>query len=328
MTSSRIKPRNPVHFALKAARRVAKRLQGKQLTIRPDCEKNADVAATRLQDLIHSGNPGMVARFGSTEMITLENYLGVRSGRKDWFGFVSGRSPAWWWNDNILDQMQRWSGFFPPTESAVSRFCELMLRDIPLVDVLGSWLAQERLFQNELSNATFVDLELLNPFFSKIPWTRALEGKRVLVIHPFASTIEAQYPRRDSIFPNGVLPEFELSTIKAVQSLGGESTGFQDWFAALDSMIAKMEEIPFDVCLIGCGAYGFPLAAHAKRMGKVGIHIGGSLQLFFGIRGKRWENPEYNDIYNYSQFMNSHWVKPGDEERPKSAEKVEGACYW
>ena len=27
---------------------------------------------------------------------------------------------------------------------------------------------------------------------------------------------------------------------------------------------------------LGCGAYGFPLAAHVKRMGKKAIHMGGS----------------------------------------------------
>jgi hypothetical protein len=93
-------------------------------------------------------------------------------------------------------------------------------------------------------------------------------------------------------------------------------------------MKAQMDQVDYDICLIGCGAYGFPLAAHAKRMGNVGFHLGGSLQLLFGIRGKRWENPDYNPVYNYAALMNEHWVKPAEEERPVAANKVEGACYW
>ena len=93
-------------------------------------------------------------------------------------------------------------------------------------------------------------------------------------------------------------------------------------------MKAQMDRIDYDICLIGCGAYGFPLAAHAKRMGKKGFHLGGSLQLLFGIRGKRWENPDYNPDYNYAALMNEHWVKPSEEERPVAAKKVEDACYW
>jgi glycerol-3-phosphate dehydrogenase len=49
----------------------------------------------------------------------------------------------------------------------------------------------------------------------------------------------------------------------------------------------------YDVALIGCGAYGLPLASHVKRKGKQSIHLGGGLQLLFGIKGKRWDdNPE------------------------------------
>ena len=40
----------------------------------------------------------------------------------------------------------------------------------------------------------------------------------------------------------------------------------------------------FDIALIGCGAYGFPLAAFVKGIGKKAVHIGGPLQLFFGIK--------------------------------------------
>lgn len=42
----------------------------------------------------------------------------------------------------------------------------------------------------------------------------------------------------------------------------------------------------YDICLIGCGAYGFSLAAYVKRCGKQAIHMGGALQLLFGIKGK------------------------------------------
>ena len=75
-------------------------------------------------------------------------------------------------------------------------------------------------------------------------------------------------------------------------------------------------------------AYGLPLAAHVKRQGKKAIHLAGSLQLLFGIKGKRWENPNYNPLYNYSELMNEHWVYANDIEKPKNAHIVEGACYW
>jgi hypothetical protein len=312
---------------LKALRAGIRRLPAAGQT-KPDRELDPDLAADIIIQSLESPNPSMIARFGSTELSCLVNYTGVVEGTSHPLDFVLGKRPEWWWNPAILQQMEKWSGFFPPTEAMARRFGDLMLRDIPLIDVLGSWVPDERVFNRELTSARKVDLELLNPYFSKVPWTKALAGRKVLVIHPFSATIQSQYAKRELIFPDGLLPKFELTTIRAVQSLAGEPTGFDNWFEALDSMVNEMERTDFDICLVGCGAYGLPLAAHAKRMGKKGFHLGGSLQLLFGIRGKRWENPGYNDVYDYSKLMNAHWVKPGEEERPKSADKVEGACYW
>ena len=56
-----------------------------------------------------------------------------------------------------------------------------------------------------------------------------------------------------------------------------ERCGYHSWFDALKAMEEQMSTMEFDVVLIGAGSYGLPLAATAKRMGKVTIHIGGGL---------------------------------------------------
>jgi hypothetical protein len=176
----------------------------------------------------------------------------------------------------------------------------------------------------------------LEPFWSDNPWTRALKDKKVLIIHPFVTSIQNQYNRRDLLFKNrDILPTFKsITVIEAVQSLGEGDSRFVDWFQALDYMKSEMDKVDYDVCLIGAGAYGFHLAAHAKRKGKKGIHIGGALQLLFGIRGKRWEDPNYGvevwDIPSgfYPALMNEYWIRPQKNETPISANNVEGACYW
>ena len=176
----------------------------------------------------------------------------------------------------------------------------------------------------------------MEPFWWDIPWTRVLEGKKVLVVHPFAQLIEKQYrDKRTKLFSNDkILPSFNLQTIQAIQSLGGESNDFNDWFEALRWMENEIDKKDFDICLIGCGAYGFPLAAHVKRVGKKAIHLGGVLQLLFGIKGKRWERKEYGvkewgiPYGFYSTMMNQYWVYPNENVRPQNANKVEGGCYW
>ncbi len=293
-----------------------------------ECIQDADLASDVIYETLTSDNPCMIGRFGSNELLCLITYLGVKENNRDILSYISGKSSAWWWNEQNLVNMNVVAGFFPPTIKNFEHFCQLMLEDIPQVDVLGSWLADESKFDYLMENCKKINLELLNPYFSKTPWTKALEGKRVLVVHPFTDTIDIQYKKRELLFEDDILPKFEFITIKAVQSYAKNPTKFTDWFAALDFMKSEIDKCDYDICLIGCGAYGFHLAAHVKRMGKKAVHLGGSLQLLFGIKGKRWENPEYNPKYNYVQLMNEHWVYPSEEEKPQHATLVEGGCYW
>jgi len=295
---------------------------------RPECEQDPDRSSNLIYDALISETPCMIARFGSNELNAIMNYQSVTSRYRSIFKYIRSEQFDWWWNAGIIKNLHEVAGFFPPTPNKIAQFCELMMQDIPEVDILGSWIPDEKKFDKELENSKKVWLLNLEPFWATTPWTKALEGKKVLVVHPFAKTIESQYRRRHLLFPNNLLPEFELSTINAVQSLAGEKTEYADWFEALDYMKSEIDKRDYDICLIGCGAYGFPLAAHVKRMGKKSFHLGGSLQLLFGIRGKRWETGLYKTVYNYDKLINENWVRPDESEKPKASNKVEDSCYW
>lgn len=282
-------------------------------------------ANSLISKLLSDPSPCMIARFGSTEMQCLVNYLGVTGGTRSIKQYITQDAPAWWWEKTSISQMQTFSGFFSPSASQITKFCELMLQDIPQIDILASWLVDERRFAGELRNAKRVVLEDSEPFFAPNPWTKSLEGKKVLVVHPFAETIESQYKKRTLLFENGLLPEFSLKTVKAVQSLAGEKMPYRDWFEALDHMKAEIDGTDYDIAIIGAGAYGMPLAGHVKRAGKKAVHLGGVVQLLFGIVGRRWEDFL---VWPYMNLFNEHWVRPGAGERPKNAQIVEGACYW
>lgn len=285
--------------------------------------------------LLASGKPCMIARFGSTELYALTNYLGVIAQNHSIWKYIQGEQFEWWWEKKVATQMTRWSGFFPSTEKNLMRFGELMLNDYKQCDCLGSWLRNEIFLSSVNCHINKFWLIFLDPFWVEKPWTLALTGKKVLVIHPFAEIIESQYHNhRKELFKNpSILPDFKLITIKAVQSLGGKSD-YKSWFDALDYMKGEMEKVDYDIALIGCGAYGFPLAAHAKRMGKQAVHIGGSLQLLFGIKGKRWESPNYAIRARsvcpnlcYPNLFNAHWIRP-TEYKSENADSVENGCYW
>lgn len=259
--------------------------------------------------------PFMAARYGSVELDCVRNYLRTKTS------FLKG------FKRGIKQQMVFNAGFFPGTNDLLVRYSEQMIHDTQLVDLMCIWEKPEEpeFYTQYCPTAAFTPLRTLNSFLYETPWTSALYGKKVLIISPFTKSILSQYQHhRASLFLDPlVMPLFEISTIKAVQSIAGTKTAFTDWFEALESMQYQMNEIDFDIALISAGAYGFCLAAHAKRLGKKAIHVGGGGQLLFGIKGKR-----FDDDPNMTRFYNEAWVRPLDEEKPPSFNKIEDGCYW
>lgn len=274
---------------------------------------NIEAASEFMAERIASGEPFMAARFGSVELFAM------RTAEFCW------RSKE----DKVTEQLCTCAGFFPEDKSMLSRFNEVMKDGCAQLDILGVWYqcAEEYFIKKYAQNiAGTCQLACLEPWYANEPWTRALKGRKVLIVHPFEESIRSQLKNRDKLFANpDMLPECEFQTLKAVQTSGGQKDErFCDWFEALQYMCDEIDKIEYDIALIGCGAYGFPLAAHCKKMGKQAVHVGGALQLFFGIKGKRWDEMEPK----ISAMYNEYWNYPLDCETPKNHGAVEGGTYW
>ena len=269
-----------------------------------------------ITEYIEHGNPTMIARFGGSETLAAIEEIGISLGCRRHFSKATFRG------------ITRNAGVFPQDEKIIRRFSQLLIESGKQIDLLGMWRYP---MQDYLINETCPDsvnisrLRFLEPFSYEKPWTSALRGKKVLVIHPFKKTIEQQYQKRELLFQNQeILPEFELRVVQAVQTIAYQKDPrFADWFEALDYMYMEAMKQDFDVAIIGCGAYGLPLAAKLKSAGKIAIHLGGVTQILFGIKGSRWDNDNV-----ISKLYNSNWVRPLEEEMPQNAKIVENGCYW
>lgn len=153
------------------------------------------------------------------------------------------------------------------------------------------------------------------------------------MITPFNRSVERQYAIREKLYQGSdILPGFELLTYKSQMTIGDlNEGGFKDWFEALDFMRDEISRLDFDIALVGCGAYGFPLAAEIKKMGKQAVCMGGVLQILFGIMGRRWDGSRFGGIGHMPEklkrYYNDSWIYP-IEERPGEADKVEYGPYW
>ncbi|MDA1880632.1 MULTISPECIES: GT-D fold domain-containing protein [Bacillus cereus group] len=268
-------------------------------------EANAFISKALLQE-----NPSMITRLGSVELECLNEY--IKGGK---------------FSDSTLKKMRNNAGFFPSHPDNLKKFGELYTECLQDSDLIGIWYnkGEDKIINNFGKESKVCELRNLEPYYHLNPWSQSLKGKKVLVINPFVSTIAYQYENnRENIFENlNTLPEFNLFTLKAVQSISGNTDGFKDWFEALEYMKEEISSYKYDVAIIGAGAYGLPLAAHVKNEGKIAIHLGGATQILFGVKGKRWDNhPVISGLYN------EYWTRPKENERPRNFNNVENGCYW
>jgi hypothetical protein len=291
---------------------------------------DAQKANELIYDIIESGKPAMISRLGIVEANTLLNYLEVQEWKKtSIFSKINAcfNGSVEQFKPEVKLSLQMNAGFFPNTNEDVEKFSSFFLGQIKKIDLLGIWKfvpGQSFFHKHFCPNAMLFYPEALEPYYFHNPWSIALKNKRVLVIHPFSESIRKQYETRECIFKDqNVLPKFVLITIAAVQSIAGNKTEFKNWFEALEHMQIQINEIEFDVALIGAGSYGLPLAAYVKDRGKIAIHMGGATQILFGIKGKRWDDhPAISSLYN------EYWIRPDVSELVPEAQKVEGGCYW
>lgn len=227
-------------------------------------------------------------------------------------------------NDSITN-----AGIYPNSYAGLSSFTRIFINSISHADVIQSWFQAGELetIQSAITSIPpfLAPLTSLEPYYghSALPWTHTLEHKKVLVVSPFAESISQQFTNRLHIWPSGLLPDFDLMVLKFPHSPLTDSSISSDFFDRLSYFKKQISELEFDVLIAGCGAAAFPLASFAKQLNRVGIAMGGSLQILFGIRGRRWDNDPF-----FRSFYNPYWIRPNINEVPSHASLVENNAYW
>ena len=239
----------------------------------------------------------------------------------------------------LLRNAKTLAGIYPATQPGAADFAHRYINSVSQLDFLGlrnhyffgGYFDMEKSVVQAANPSHLCSIDELSPLGDSDSWVQHLAGRRVLIIHPFIKTIEHQYRHnRFRLFPNkNWLPEFDLQLYKPFQTSGERvpSGSPSSWISALDMMLDDISKHKFDIALISAGGYGLPLAAGIKQNGKVAIHVGGVLQLFFGIRGGRWDSvtSQYDSL---SLYHTDSWVRPLKEETPEWSKSIEGGAYW
>ena len=256
-------------------------------------------------------------KVGTTELLALEH--ADRWLRPLWPVAASWRRAA--------ERLHVDSGFFPVTREAFENF--IIIYQAGVRDLDGICLWQDDPFLRHYERVLAAEL---CPRARRITYlaltSRVLEelaGLRWLVVSSFPKTMKQQSSKLAEIHRGKSWGPRLQKQGQAIEFLPCPTfaslapSPYQSWSDGLDRLTEAACRVDFDVALVGAGAWSLPLLSNLKKMGKRGIHLGGEIQLVFGIKGRRWD---HEGIYNEA------WVRPDVSETPAGFMKKENGCYW
>ncbi len=138
--------------------------------------------------------------------------------------------------------------------------------------------------------------------------SETLAGKKVLVVSPFSESILLNFANRHRFFKNYSYPEFSLEVCNTPITYAGLPPEFyphHDWFETTEFLKRDIAQQEFDVALLSCGSYAMPLGRYiTNELKRTAIYVGGVLQLYFGVMGRRYADSKFfTDQINSENFI-------------------------
>ena len=156
----------------------------------------------------------------------------------------------------------------------------------------------------------------------------ALRGRKLLLLSPFAELLSARANKEtfEATWAKTGKKWFAPAVVHAIEFPYGFDLETREHYGTATALLRHIESkvavCDFDVALIGAGALGIPLASFIRGLGKVGLSLGGHIQVLFGVLGERWRSQaEWQERY-----INDAWIDLPDRYRPKPGTSAEN--YW
>lgn len=235
-------------------------------------------------------------------------------------------------------ELENNAGIYTSSHESLKEYATELIRAYEACSLIGEWPTTGEVYQITGVGQQFISRRTpsipkisalaLEPYYvppTECSWMSALKGKRVLILHPFVHTFQKQVEHLQHLYPTRSWFEgCQFQFVRPPVTLAGNHQQ-RDWKEHYEDCIQQLRNLPpFDVALVGAGGYGMLLSHYLFQERRVSvIYIGGALQLFFGVIGKRWfTNP------HVMALLNDQWTRPVKEDQPTAFHKVEKGCYW
>ena len=231
-------------------------------------------------------------------------------------------------------------GIFPATEEFLHRYAAWYAPQVKQLDVIGLFHSPQ---EKEILSAYNINSKVVHyvdtepdrsrPDDPSLCYLPLFSNKKILLVAPFAHLLKERANKEtfEKVWANTGKKWFYPSGLTSVEfpySYVTEKETYREYGNSInlfDNICGQIDRQEYDIALIAAAGLGIPIAAHIKNKGKIGISLGGHLQVLFGVAGKRWKS----DSSFRENYMNEHWMDMPDSYKPLHAKILSDAgAYW
>jgi len=301
----------------------------------------------QIKQALDTKQPIVIGKIGTNELLLIYCYHLISQGRMREFP------------PDVLREIEYGAGLYPTDKATIETFIKVYLESLRSIDVFASWNDrfidfEYGLYSSYISPSNIspsyisprggiVELTALESFYiAREHWWQTLfAGRCILVISPFVDSIQKQLApskrpqvwrgRWSGFWPDDIAFKFIrfehpwslLSKEEQATSNLAEFKCFTDKLKRFEKEIDSVGD--FDIALIGAGCYSLPLCAYIKNTKRrTAFHLGGGLQMMFGVYGGRWNTA--SGIFK--EYVNDSWIRPSGNEIPAGYKMQEGGAYF
>lgn len=229
------------------------------------------------------------------------------------------------------------SGVFAPDLATLLRFCARFEAAVGELDAIGlfddAFSVEREIFARIRPPGLPMRFQDQEPVRDPaIPagacWLELLRGRRLVIVAPFADLLRdrARADIYEAAWASAGKRWFEPAAVASVEIPYGFDPATQRRYRSalelLDEVVDRLAGLDFDVALIAAGGIAIPMAAAVKASDRVGLSLGGHLQVMFGVHGQRWlERRRWRE-----EIINDAWVGLPDRYVPDPGLTAED--YW
>ena len=273
--------------------------------------KSHSEANSIISTLIRTNIPFMASRLGNTESRITQEYLNGR---------ISNYWMSWLYNT---------SGFYSRNNEIVledvNQYAELTIESLKNCDINLCRFENSILLINEISNNNTLNFDWYD-LYTHIEqpnfWLGTIRNKKILIVSSINAQIKEQIPKFRLIHNTDYSISCPVVYYDCPETYFKEERHESNWFETFNKIKTDISKIEFDIAIISAGAYGHPLAAYIKMLGKQAINICSGIYVLFGIRNKT-----QTIIRKISSKYNKYWIFPVKNNNRNYID-IEKGGYW